>query len=258
MKKVRTIKKLLNAYRVVLRYYKNDLRKTNRFFYLYVRCIKHTHASVQDLLHLYSCVEAIHREGIEGDIVECGSWRGGSSAIMLKRARQLGSNCSIYIYDSFEGLPEAREVEVDGKKAQKSRSQELAWVKADYEDVVDILRKLGIYDHRVHIVKGWFDQTTPQSPVQKVALLHSDGDLYESTRTVLENFYDKVAEHGFVVNNDYGDVWIGAKKAMDEFMARHCPWARIQPIPGGGAYFRKLSRAHADAGNKRPLPGFTQ
>jgi O-methyltransferase len=201
--------------------------------------MKHTHASIYDLLHLYTFVETIIQENIEGDIVECGCWRGGSSAIMLKRARELNSNCHIYIYDSFEGLPPAREVEIDGQKAQKAREKELAWLKADHQDVVQIMKKLNIYDDRVHIVKGWFNETTPHSPVSKVALLHSDGDLYESTKTVLENFYHKVDQGGFVVNNDYGEVWIGAKKAMDEFVDRHCHGTPIQVIRGGGAYLRK-------------------
>ena len=238
-RKIKIVRTLLFKFKVTLAFYNYHFPRAYKFFSLYLKCMKHTHASIHDLLHLYTFVETIHRENIKGDIVECGCWRGGSSAIMLKRARELNMDCHIYIYDSFEGLPPAREVAIDGLKAQKAREKELAWLKADYEDVVEIMEKLNIYDDRVHIVKGWFDQTTPHSPARQVALLHSDGDLYESTRTVLESFYHKVNKGGFVVNNDYGEVWIGAKKAMDEFVAQHCPGTPIRLIAGGGAYLRK-------------------
>lgn len=238
-RKIKIIRTLLFKFRVTPAFYNYQLPKAYKFFSLYLKCMKHTHASIYDLLHWYTFVETIHRENIKGDIVECGCWRGGSSAITLKRGRELDLDCHMYIYDSFEGLPAAREVAIDGLKAQKAREKELAWLKADYEDVVQIMKKPGIYGDRVHIVKGWFDATTPQSPVRQVALLHSDGDLYESTRTALESFYPKVGKGGFVVNNDYGDVPIGAKKAMDEYVDQHCPGTPIRQIAGGGAHLRK-------------------
>jgi hypothetical protein len=238
--KIKALKRVNSAWKIIRRHYQTDLIKAVSFFRLYVKCFKYTHASVEDLLHLYTFVEITKTENIEGDIVECGSWRGGSSAIMLYRERQIKNKSSIYIYDSFEGLPAPREVSIDGLKAQKVNTGELAWLKASKEDVETIMKKLHIYDDRVHIIKGWFDKTTLHTPVQKISILHSDGDLYESTKTVLENFYHKVVKNGFIVNNDYGDTWIGAKKAMDEFIAENCPDAKIILIPGGGAYFRKL------------------
>jgi hypothetical protein len=232
-------KRILYAWRIIIRYYNNNLFKAVPFFKLYIKCLKYTHASVPDLLHLYSFVELAKAENVEGDIVECGCWRGGSSAIMLYRERQIKNKSNIYIYDSFEGLPAPNDIATDGLKAQKINTGELSWLKANKEDVISIMKKLNIYDDRVHIIKGWFNQTTIDSPVQKIAILHSDGDLYESTKTVLENFYHKVVHNGFIVNNDYGDTWIGAKKAMDEFIAKNCPNAKVVLIPGGGAYFRK-------------------
>ena len=113
------------------------------------------------------------------------------------------------------------------------------WIKANGQDVVDIMIKLCLYNQKVHIVKGWFNETTPHSPAKKIMLLHCDGDLYESTKSTLDSFYHKVVKGGYIVSNDYGDVWIGAKKAVDECVAALCPEVKIIKIEGGGAYFRK-------------------
>jgi O-methyltransferase len=220
-------------------YYQGNLPATWAFIRDYFRVRQHTHASPIDLMHLRSFVREIHRGGLPGDIVECGSWRGGSAALMYQAAQDLGWHPDIYIYDSFEGFPKPAEEQIDGRKAQGILEGRFDWIKADEADVVKIFKALGLYSDKVHIVKGWFCDTTPHSPVREIALLHCDGDLYESTKDTLDSFYAKVVSGGFIVSNDYGEIWIGAKKAVDECIAAHCPGVAIHKIPGGGAYFRK-------------------
>jgi O-methyltransferase len=225
-------------FKAALKFFNNPISAI-AFCLLHFRVRNYTHASISDLLYLQSFVRDLHAGKIAGDIVECGSWRGGSSAIMYKQARDLNWANSIYIYDSFEGFPEPDAVEIDGVKAQGIKQGKFDWIKASEEDVVAVFKKLDIFTSDVHIVKGWFNETTPHSPVQKIALLHCDGDLYESTRTTLESFYHKVVPGGYIVSNDYGDTWIGAKKAFDEWILAHCPQVSVQRVPGGGAYFKK-------------------
>jgi O-methyltransferase len=220
-------------------FYKGNVFKALKFTIEHFRVRNYTHASITDLLHLQFFLDQLKKEGISGDIVECGSWRGGSSALMWKRANELGMNNDIYIYDSFEGFPEPDDESIDGTKAQGIKVGKYDWIKADLQDVVDVMTKLGLYNQHVHIIKGWFNETTPHSPVKKIAMLHCDGDLYESTKSTLDSFYHKVAKGGYIVSNDYGHVWIGAKKAFDECVATHCPEVKITRIEGGGAYFRK-------------------
>jgi len=220
-------------------YYGGNPVAVARFTRAYLRVRRHTHVSLIDLLHLRSLIEQIGRDGLQGDLVECGAWRGGSSAFLYKRARDLGIDPEIYIYDSFEGFPAPAAERIDGRKAQGINQGKFDWIKADREDVVAIFKQLGLYSEKVHIVKGWFCDTTPQSPVRKIVLLHCDGDLYQSTKDTLDSFYAKVVSGGYIVSNDYGDVWIGAKKAVDECVAANCPGVIIHKIPGGGAYFRK-------------------
>lgn len=235
----RTVKRIYAGWKTIITYYQYDVFKSVRFFQLWIKCIKHTHASVEYLLQLYTLTESVCKENITGHIVECGAWRGGSSAIMLYRERQLRNKSNIYIFDSFEGFPEPKSIEIDGLKAQKIKTGELSWLKADVNDVILLLKRLKIYDNRVHIVKGWFDQTVIQASIDKISLLNIDADLYESNKVVLENLYHHVEKGGFVVNNDYGDIWIGAKKATDEFLTKQPVTPKLVKIKKGGIYLRK-------------------
>jgi hypothetical protein len=117
-----------------------------------------------------------------------------------------------FAFDSFEGLPEP-DAAVDG-------AESIAWVGeclGAESNVRDALRLFGSHE-RLHIVKGWFEDTFPLEvdSVGPVAVLHADGDWYESVRLTLETFYDRVSPGGFVAIDDYG-VWSGARRAVDEF-----------------------------------------
>jgi hypothetical protein len=82
---------------------------------------------------------------------------------------------------------------------------------------------------RIHLVKGWFDQTLPGYD-GKIAFLHLDCDLYESYKLSLEMLYDKVQPGGVILFDEYGDErWPGATKAIDEFF-RDKP-ETVQPHP---------------------------
>jgi hypothetical protein len=154
-------------YKEAKQFYKGDVWKALQFTRAHFLVRKYTHASTIDLLHLQSFVEQLKKEGIKGDIVECGSWKGGSSALMWRKANQLGMNNDIYIYDSFEGFPDPDNESIDGVKAQGIKDGKYDWIKADVQDVVNVMTELNLYNQHVHIVKGWFNETTPHSPVQQ-------------------------------------------------------------------------------------------
>lgn len=58
-------------------------------------------------------------------------------------------------------------------------------------------------DERVRFVEGWFNETLPQAPIGRIAVLRLDGDYYESTMTPLRALYDRVSPGGFVIVDDY-------------------------------------------------------
>ena len=104
-------------------------------------------------------------------------------------------------------------------------------------------RVLGLLHQRseaVHLVQGWFEDTIPQvkERMGPIALLHLDGDLYQSTKTCLEELYPAVVSGGFVVIDDYGD-WKGCRKAVEEYFAAHGIVVDLVQVDWTGVYFQK-------------------
>ena len=174
-----------------------------------------------------------------GSVVECGTWRGGMIAAI---AEVLGPQRRYHLYDSFEGLPPAKDI--DGPAA-------LAWqadktgphyhdnCTATEESAREAMRLSGAKD--VHIVKGWFDRTVPKfSDPEGIAILRIDGDWYDSTLVCLENLYDRVVFGGVVLIDDYY-VWDGCSKAVHDFLSKRKSAARIQQGVGV-AFIRKTER----------------
>ena len=74
------------------------------------------------------------------------------------------------------------------------------------ERVQDNFRRYGLLDEQVRFLKGWFRDTLPTAPIERLAVLRLDGDLYESTIQALDGLYDKLSAGGFVIVDDYGNV----------------------------------------------------
>jgi O-methyltransferase len=90
----------------------------------------------------------------------------------------------------------------------------------------------------VRFLKGWFRDTLPTAPVQRLALLRLDGDLYESTTDALTHLYPEVSPGGFVVVDDYGDI-AACRQAVTDYRKAHGIEEPIVPIDWSGAYWRR-------------------
>jgi hypothetical protein len=181
---------------------------------------------------LYQLANRAVTEGVTGAFVECGTCNGGSGAILARVAAR--ANRSLWLFDSFEGLPTP--APVDGKEAEGWAGRCLG-----QEGMVhEVLRRVGAETSSVNVVKGWFQDTLGLADVGKIALLHVDGDWYESVRTVLNTFYDRIDRRGFVVIDDYGR-WPGCRRAVDEFFAaRHLvPVLKSADHAGVAVWFQK-------------------
>ena len=179
---------------------------------------------------------------VEGDVVECGVWKGGMSAGM---AFLLGNhNRKYYLFDSFEGLPEPKEL--DGEYAvewQQSGDTELTHdnCTADQADADRIMKQTGV---NYQLVKGWFEDTVPNfQGIEKIAVLRLDGDWYDSTMVTLEKFYPLVTPGGVIIIDDYY-YWEGCSKAVHDYLSREKSTARL--VSGDGfVYFRKQAPGSA-------------
>jgi O-methyltransferase len=173
---------------------------------------------------LYQQVTHLEREQITGALVECGVWHGGSAALMARSSLDHGRQTrALHLYDSFEGIPEP-DAEIVGRDHANGRLQ-IAFDYADRGgpgsegDVRALLRRVGYDNQAVHVHQGWFQDTVPATAasIGPIALLHMDGDWYESTRVCLDHLYEHVVRGGFVMVNDYG-AYQGCRKAVDEFL----------------------------------------
>jgi O-methyltransferase len=153
-----------------------------------------------------------------GCVVECGVWRGGMSAGM---AEVLGADRQYFLFDSFEGLPPARE-NLDGAAAVAWQSNTKSPTyynncSAEEAEAGAAMKLSGATSFS--LIKGWFNETLPRfDPPSGIAVLRLDGDWYDSTRACLENLYPHVAPGGLVIVDDYYS-WDGCARAVNEFLA---------------------------------------
>ena len=157
---------------------------------------------------------------VSGDIVECGTWRGGMIAGI---ADVLGPNRNYRLFDSYEGMPPAKEI--DGPLALAwERQQGIATLgyhnhARASEQEAEAAMKLSRTRH-FKITKGWFEETLPQTPRMPIALLRLDGDWYDSTICALENLAPCVTSGGLIIVDDYY-LFDGCTRAVNEYAAAH-------------------------------------
>ena len=166
------------------------------------------------LRSLYRSVRDVVDRNISGDVVECGCAKGGSAALMALTLAQYKAHRDLWLFDTFEGLPAPTTGDPDLEIAELFTGTCVGTV----EEVRGLFQHLGV-EKDVHFMKGLFQNTLSSAEIGQIALLHIDGDWYESVKVCLENLYDKVAVGGIVQFDDYG-YWQGARKAVDEFFAQ--------------------------------------
>ncbi|HUQ75167.1 MAG TPA: TylF/MycF/NovP-related O-methyltransferase, partial [Burkholderiales bacterium] len=150
----------------------------------------HTMIGIKRLDNLHFCVQDVLARGVPGDLIETGVWRGGAVILMRGVLKAYGvTDRTVWAADSFEGLPvpNAGQYPLDAG-LDFHRFKELA---VSLEQVQDNLRRYDLLDEQVRFLKGWFRDTLPGAPVQRLAVLRIDGDLYESTMDALTHLYPK-------------------------------------------------------------------
>ena len=183
--------------------------------------------------NLRHCIETVLADGIPGDIMECGVWRGGACAFAKAVLTAHGADRTIWLADSFEGLPPPGRAE-DTIDLQTRKFPMLA---VSEERVRALFERLGLMDDRVRFLKGWFSDTLPLAPVERLAVLRVDGDYYESTMVALHSLAPRVSAGGFVIIDDYG-VLEPARRATDDYRAAQGITADLIDIDGAGVFWR--------------------
>jgi hypothetical protein len=179
--------------------------------------------------NLRQLCEAAIANDIPGDFIETGVWRGGACIYMRAILDAYDDpHRRVFVADSFRGLP-APNVEQYAADAGDDL-HEFEQLAIPRQEVEENFRKYGLLDERVVFLEGWFKDTLPNAPIDRLSVLRLDGDMYESTIQALDALYHKVSKGGSVIVDDY--FLPPCARAVDEFRARHDIASPLQPIDG--------------------------
>lgn len=196
---------------------------------IYKKVQPYTLTSSERVFSLCNAVQYIQEKNIEGDIVECGVWKGGSMMAVAQTLINSGDTSrNLYLFDTFEGMtpPTEKDVDIGGITAERLMEQsdrmqdDSVWCRATLEIVKAAVNSIGYPSEKIHFVKGLVEQTIPQFSPGKIALLRLDTDWYESTKHELEHLFPRLVKGGVLIIDDYGH-WQGARKAVDEYLEKN-------------------------------------
>lgn len=201
-----------------------DLEKEKSFLTIYEKCKPFTMTSAERMFSLHKAVEYVVGNGIEGDFVECGVWKGGSAMMMAHSLLLNNDQRDIFLYDTFEGMSEPNEQDRDlyGNSADAllkesdKFSDRSVWCYSTLEDVQKNIYSTNYSKEKIHFIKGKVEQTIPDVIPHKIALLRLDTDWFDSTYHELIHLYPLLSNKGILIIDDYGH-WEGARKAVDQY-----------------------------------------
>jgi O-methyltransferase len=195
--------------------------------------------------NLHQAVETVLDESVPGDLVETGVWRGGAAILMRGILVAHGvEDRLVWACDSFQGLPEpdVGQYPIDESlrldpEAKRERSMKSVLV-VSLDEVKANFEHYGLLDDGVRFLEGWFSDTLPGAPIDRVAVLRVDGDLYESTMDALVNLEPKVSAGGYVIIDDYNGLE-ACRTAVDEYRKERGIDDTIEEIDWTGVWWRK-------------------
>ncbi|MBQ2638999.1 MAG: TylF/MycF/NovP-related O-methyltransferase [Candidatus Saccharibacteria bacterium] len=159
---------------------------------------------------------------LEGDIVEFGCYRGDTSVIFERRLEKYRRENPekplkfLWIYDSFEGLPE-KTAEDSSAAGDQFKAGELLVTK---REVVEKFKKAGLKVPRIR--KGFFENLEENDVPEKISFAFLDGDLYQSIKTSLKLVENCMTKDGIIVVHDYNNPELpGSSRAVDEWLKVH-------------------------------------
>jgi O-methyltransferase len=198
---------------------------------------------------LQACVETIVRDGVEGDLIEAGTWRGGASILMRATLDTLGAHDrSVWVADSFEGFPIPDE--------QHAETEPFAAVDFLAVPLEDVRAHFALYgcEQGVEFVPGFFQETLPGLTDGRWSLLRLDGDSYEATWTTLESLYPGLSTGGYVVVDDYGAL-AECQQAVEDFRREKGIEDAIETVDWTAVRWRKTSATPTERRPSAPAGG---
>lgn len=205
------------------------------FIDIYNEVKNYTMITIDAAFENYKIINYLENNNIQGDIIECGVWKGGSCMLMAKTLQKRNNTSRhIWLFDTFDGMSEPTEKDVgvrDNQSAKKMLdnmketsnyiSGDTGWCEAQLEEVEHNLYSTKYPQENLHFIKGFVEETIPKyaDQIQQIGFLRVDTDWYDSTKVELEFLYPKIVNKGVFVSDDYY-TWRGAQIAVDEYYSK--------------------------------------
>jgi O-methyltransferase len=188
---------------------------------------------------LQRCVETVVADGVDGDVIECGSWRGGAGMLMRATLDSLGeASRTVFVADSFQGFPAAQAGEHYSLDADLAGVEFLA---VPLHEVRASFERLGL-ERGVAFVPGFFAETLPALRGHGWAIARLDGDSYDATRSALDAVYPSLSIGGYLVIDDFYPL-DDCRRAVEDFRAEHGITEPIETVDWNAARWRRAGEA---------------
>jgi len=199
--------------------------------------LAHTMIGLKRLDNLQYCIQDVLMSEVSGDLIETGAWRGGAAIFMraVLKAFQVVDR-KVWVADSFQGLPPPSPTKYPADHGD--RHYLMSNLAVSVEEVKSNFSKYGLLDSQVQFLAGWFKDTLPTAPIEKLAILRLDGDMYESTMDALTHLYPKVSRGGYVIVDDYGYLE-SCRQAVHDYRSRNAIVDEIKQIDWTGVYWKR-------------------
>jgi O-methyltransferase len=198
----------------------------------------HTMIGEKRLDNIRLCMERVLDDDVPGDFIETGVWRGGATIFMRAVLRAYGiTERKVYVADSFEGLPPP---DPDRPSDRGDRHHTFEQLRVSLDEVKRNFDRYGLLDDQVEFLKGWFSETLPRAPIDRLALMRLDGDMYQSTMDALVNLYPRLSVGGFVIVDDYGAI-PACRRAVNDYREKLGIVDSLTNIDWTGVYWRRCS-----------------
>jgi O-methyltransferase len=195
-----------------------------------------TMIGVSRMRNIRALVEQALADGVPGDFLEAGVWRGGACIYMRGILDAYGvADRKVWVADSFAGLPKPDEKRYPADRNDPHHT--FTDLVVSLEDVKRSFERYGLLDDQVAFLPGWFKDTLPGAPIARLAVLRLDGDMYGSTMETLEALYPRVAPGGYVIVDDY--ILKPCAKAVDDYRRRFGIREALVDVDGAAVFWRK-------------------
>lgn len=197
-----------------------------------------TMVGLRRLENVQQCAERVIADGVPGDFIEAGVWRGGVGILVRGVLKAYGiDQRQVVLADSFQGLPEPNPDLYPHDAGDPHHTAPLLAVSR--AEVERNFRMYGLLDDQVEFVEGWFSDTLARLRHRTWSIVRLDGDLYESTMDGLENLYDALSVGGYMIIDDY--AFEPCRQAVTDFRAARHITDPIEEIDWTGAMWRRVS-----------------